>query len=158
MKKQALKALTMLVSITALAFVTAVASSSQLPPQKIRADIPFEFVVGDQTLAAGKYIVEQSTTGSDDGMSISSLDGNHRAFRLTSAVSASAPKKQASLTFRRYGETYFLAQVWTSGSAAGREMVKSKAERATERELAKNSSEGNPAQNAGHEIVTIIAE
>jgi hypothetical protein len=57
------------------------------------------------------------------------------------------------LTFRRYGNTYFLAQVWVSGSAEGREMIKSKAER----DLAKGEVEAGLARDGKPEIVTITA-
>jgi hypothetical protein len=157
-KKQALRAVTMLVSIIVLSFVTAVASNAQSRGKKIKADIPFDFVVGDKTLAAGEYLVGQITTNSDAGILIRSSDGHQKAISLTNAVSASAPKRKNALTFRRYGNTYFLAQVWLSGSVSGREVLKSKTERSTERELARNSSAGNLAQNAKAEVVTIIAE
>ena len=158
MKKQALRAVTMLVSIIALAFATAVASSAQSRAKKIKADIPFDFVVGHKTLAAGEYQVGQITTNSDAGILIRSSEGSHKAIRLTNAVSTSDPKQKSVLTFRRYGDTYFLAQVWLSGSTEGRELVKSKMERSAERELARNSSTGNLAQNVKAEVVTIIAE
>jgi hypothetical protein len=156
MKKQTLKAVTMLVSIIALAFATAVVSNAQSRTQQLNADIPFDFVVGNKTLAAGQYSVRPIS--SDGGTLVRSRDGRHSAIRLTNGVIADAPKKQASLTFRRYGNTYFLAQVWMVGSTEGREMIKSKAERAVERELARNSSSNSLAQNAKPEIVTIIAE
>ena len=59
------------------------------------------------------------------------------------------------LTFRRYGSTYFLAQVWTPGSAEGQEILKSKGERAAESEMAKNPSNNNLAKAA---TVTVYAE
>jgi hypothetical protein len=156
-KKQALRAVTMLVSIIALAFATAVASNAQARARKIKADIPFDFVVGDKTLAAGEYLLGQITSGSDVGILVRGSDSSQKAIRLTKAISARAPQKKNVLTFRRYGNTYYLAQVWLSGSVSGREVLKSKAERSTERELARNSSTGNLAQNARAEVVTIIA-
>jgi hypothetical protein len=153
MKKQALKAVTMLVSIIALAFMTAVASSAQ--SHKLKADIPFDFVVGDKTLAAGEYTVGQITRD-QSGIVIDSRDGKQSVIRLSNNLQANAPKQRTMLTFHRYGNSYFLAQVWTAGSAQGRELVRSKAERAAERELAKNASQGEVAQ--GMEVVTIFAE
>ncbi|MDT4896607.1 MAG: hypothetical protein QOH25_1684 [Acidobacteriota bacterium] len=158
MKKQALRAVTMLVSIIALAFATAVVSSAQARVKKIKADIPFDFVVGDKTLAAGQYLVGQITTNSDAGILIRNSEGGQNAIRLTNTVAASATKRKNVLTFRHYGNTYFLAQVWLAGSAEGREVLKSKAERSVERELARNSSRSNLAQNSKAEVVTIIAE
>jgi hypothetical protein len=158
MRKQALRAVTMLVSIVALAFITAVASNAQSGTKKLKANIPFDFVVGSRTLAAGEYVVGQMTSNSADAISVRSSDGDHNAIRITSAVSASAPKRRTQLTFLRYGDTYYLSQVWIAGSSEGRELLKSKQERVAERELAKNSSTGNVAASARPETVTIIAE
>lgn len=157
MKKETLRAVTMLVSIIALAFVTAVVSSAQSRGKMIRADVPFDFIVGDKTLAAGQYSVGQITTNSDGGILVKSRTGKHGALRLTNAVLIKAPRQKTSLTFLRYGNTYFLSQVWISGSAEGREVIKSKAERAANRELARNSSTDNLAQNSRPEVVTIMA-
>jgi hypothetical protein len=158
MKKQALRAVTMLVSIIVLAFATAVASNAQSRSPKLKADIPFAFTVGDRVLSAGTYTVGQITSASDDGLLIRSRDGHQKAIRLTNLVLAGKAKKRAMLTFHRYGDTYYLAQVWVAGSREGREMVKSKAERSAEREqLARVSSQNNVAQAAGPEVVTIMA-
>lgn len=154
MRKQALKAVTMLVSIIALAFMTAVATNAQSGSLQLRANVPFDFVVGDKTLPAGNYAVRQITQSSDGGILISSRDSRHQTIRLSNNVQGRETKK-AKLTFRRYGSTYFLAQVWASGSVEGREMMKSKAERAAERELAKNATGSDLAKA---EVVTIFAE
>ena len=154
MRKQALRAVTMLVSIIALAFATAVASNAQSGGNNVRADIPFDFVVGSKTLSAGKYSIAQITSDGA-GMRVMSRDGDHKVIRLSNAVRANQPKQKSMLTFRRYGSTYFLAQIWVAGSAEGRELLKSKAERSAE-QLARNSSENNLA-SATPEIVTIIA-
>ena len=156
MKKQALKAVTMLVSIVALALMTAVATNAQSRSQKLRANIPFEFVVGDKTLASGEYMVGAVTSSSDEGILVRSANGEQKAIRLTNTVQSNAPKKRAMLTFHRYGDRYFLSQIWAPGLSQGREMVKSKAERAAERELAKNNQSNNELAQA--ETVTIYAE
>lgn len=151
MRKQALRAVTMLISIIALAFVTAVASNAQTGGKRIKADIPFDFVVGNKTLAAGKYSVGRIASN-PDGLLVRSRDGRHSAIRLANVLQANAPKKTTTLTFLRYGDTYYLAQVWISGSAEGREILKSKSERSVTRELARSSSDGKA------EVVTIIAD
>jgi hypothetical protein len=175
MKKQALKAVTMLVSIIALAFMTALVSNGQSPRKSLRADIPFDFIVGDKALDAGKYVVGAITGSSNEGMLVSSCDGRQNAIRLTSSVQATDSKNiavhpepkihaerrnslenRARLIFHRYGSTYYLAQVWMPGSSEGREMLKSKAERAARLELAKNPSRDESAQNV--EAVTIFAD
>lgn len=157
MRKQALRAVTMLVSIIALAFATAVATNAQSSAKGLKANIPFDFVVGDKTLAAGDYSVRQITANAD-GILVRSNDGSHNAIRLSKTLNAGAPKRKTTLIFLRYGNTLYLSQVWMAGSREGREMVKSKSERAAERELARNASANNLAQNAGPEVVTIVAD
>jgi hypothetical protein len=148
MKKQALRAITMLVSIIVLAYVTAIASNAQSLRLTLKADIPFDFVVGEKTLAAGEYTIGELTSTSDAGISIRSREGDVKAIRLTSVVQASAKQRNTTLTFHRYGETYYLAEVWLAGSTEGREVLRSKSERVADREL---------AQDSKRETVTIIA-
>ena len=148
MKKQLLKGVTMLVSIVVLAFATALVSNAQSRWRQVRADIPFDFVVGERTLTAGSYSVGTISRNSTDAVLIRSSDGRQKAIRLTNSISDSANTKRARLVFHRYGNTYFLTQVWAAGASEGREMLKSKMERA-EVELAKNAS--------GPEVVTIVA-
>ena len=172
MRKQFLKAVTMLVSIIALAFMTALISSAQSSREPIRANIPFDFQVGDKTLRAGKYVVATTTSTSNEGIQVQSRDGRQGAMRLTNGVQAAEagsihpePKMRARnaknsgmLIFHRYGNAYFLAQVWRQGAAEGRQLLKSKAERAVERELARNGSQSDLARNRQPETVTIYAE
>ena len=173
MRKQFLKAVTMLVSIIALAFMTALISNAQSSREPIRANIPFDFQVGDKTLTAGRYVVQTITSSSDEGLRVQSRDGRQSAMRLTNSVQspeaarlihpepkmrARNAKNSSMLIFHRYGGTYFLAQVWRQAANEGRELVKSKTERAVERELARNASQSDLAQNTQLEIVTIYAE
>ncbi|HKC63202.1 MAG TPA: hypothetical protein VKB86_06165, partial [Pyrinomonadaceae bacterium] len=150
MKKQALKAVTMLVSIIALAFMTAVATNAQSGRTSLRANVPFDFIVGDKTLAAGEYSVAQISQDAT-GIKVSGRNNHQNAMRLSIPVQASAAKDRAMLIFHRYGDQYFLAQVWTPGSSEGREMLKSKAERSAERELSRLASNKG---GATAEIVT----
>lgn len=149
MKKQLVKGVTMLMAIIALAFVTALVSNAQTRPRQVRANVPFDFVVGEKTLAAGSYTVGTISRNSADAVLIRSSDGSQKAIRLTNSISDNANIKHARLVFHRYGNTYYLAQVWTAGMNEGREMLKSKMERA-QTELAQNSS--------GPEVITIAAE
>ena len=156
MKKQLLKGATMLASIVVLALATAIVGGAQTRSRQIKADIPFDFVVGERTLTAGNYAVGTISTSSAEVIAVRSKDGRQRAIRLTNAVKDNATTRRARLVFHRYGDTYFLAQVWASGSSEGREMLKSKAERAAG-ELAKNASGGEVARGNGPEVVTIMA-
>ena len=157
MKSQLLKGVTMLVAIIALAFVTALVSSAQSRSRQLTADIPFDFVVGERTLAAGNYAVGTASTASSEAVVIRSSDGRQKAMRLTKSVSDNAAARRARLVFHRYGNTYFLTQVWAAGASEGREMLKTRQER-SESELAKNAAGTESARSGGPEVVTIVAE
>ena len=143
MKKQLVKGFTMLMLIVALAFVTAVATANG-QSQRVKADIPFAFAVGDKTLASGECVVS-SATASGAALLIRGEDTKSSAIRLTSAIQDARNRGQAKLVFHRYGERYFLAEVWT-GESSGRQLLKSKQERAIEHELASIPSKSGSAQ------------
>lgn len=91
------------------------------------ANIPFNFRVGDAAMPAGTYSIRDA-----QGMlSIREVYGNHGAFSLTSN-SASRPKATTAptLTFKRYGEDYYLTSVWPAASKEGRSLAQSKRQRA----------------------------
>ena len=88
------------------------------------AIIPFPFVVAGHTLPAGRYIVSpmnqnivrvHESTG--PGMLVS-----------TNAAKRHGPDDSSKLVFHRYESTYFLSQVWITGSDRGREVRRSDAE------------------------------
>jgi hypothetical protein len=65
-------------------------------------------------------------------------------------------KTPARLVFHRYGERYFLAEVWNGADRAGRQLLKSQEERAIEREFASISSNDATAKNT-YERVEVAA-
>lgn len=146
MKKEALKAVAVVGLVLALAFVSAVATADTSRPNSLRAKISFGFMVGDKTLPAGVYAIRQIT---DEGNAIlvQNIQNNAGVVRLTSLKKAAASESRAKLVFHRYGQRYFLAEVW-DGSPNGRALSKSSAEKAVEQELAKN--------NEQVEIVTVF--
>jgi hypothetical protein len=106
--------------------------AAPLPAQTIRlkASIPFEFVAGTQTLPAGDYAID--TTEAQGVVRV-----RNQSTHETSAVlsnSANEPRlhsnPDARLVFHRYGDRYFLSQIWDGYEAVGREIPTSKAERA----------------------------
>jgi|KBSSwiStaDraftv2_1062776.scaffolds.fasta_scaffold06763_5 hypothetical protein len=147
MKKHALKALTTLSFLTALA-VTTVFAQSPLP---IRADVPFEFSVGNQTIAAGKCTVKRLS-----GTSTIVVEGDHRnVAAITMNTVASRDASKTKLVFHKYGNSYFLAQIWTEGSPDGIALVRSSAER----KLIKSLKEQHLAmQEATPELVTVLVD
>ena len=131
MAKQMIKGLAMSVLMVTLSLITVSATKAQTTRQV--ANIPFDFVVGSEELQAGEYRVEPA---SSTGMAMK-ISGDHQAvFRLSSTITANRRAETGKLVFHRYGNRYFLAEIWTPGDSVGRELLKSKDEKAVERELA----------------------
>ena len=152
MKNEMLKGIAMVSLIVALAVATAAANTNAPAGKRVVADVPFEFNVGYKTMAAGEYRI-QIVNSANDALLIQSADGKSSALRLSEATNRMKDKTHARLVFHRYGERYFLAEVW-SGTDTGRQLLKSEEEKAIQREL------GNIASDKGHatfEIVEVVA-
>ena len=160
MKKQALRAVTMLVSIVALAFMTALVSNAQSRGQQLRANIPFDFVVGDKVLPAGQYTVGTITSSSNEAIVVQSRNGRQNVMRLTKSVHGLTVHERGALTFYRgdVDKIYYLKDIWKSGAAEGRQLLPSKAQRTAERAQSRIASNKNSTGSAQPEIVTIYAE
>jgi hypothetical protein len=148
MRKQILKAATMFVGIIALAFASALATSAQ-NPRNLVVNIPFDFTVKGKTLPAGEYVISRASTADKTGLIMERRDGKASAIVLTKSIESQEIQSESQLVFSRYGEHYFLSQVWTAGDMEGRELYKTNQERSLEVELAKT--------NAKPETVALIA-
>ncbi len=152
MTKQILKGFTMLALIVGLSFVSAVVSAKGQSTQAV-AKVPFEFIVGEKTLPSGQYTVRAA---SDTNKATLMIIGKSSAVRLTNQIEAKTNKTQARLVFHRYGERYFLSEVWMGGDSTGRHLLQSRQERSIGRELASLGSKSSPAQNT-YQVVEIVA-
>lgn len=158
MKRELLKGFTMIALIVALALATAVVSANAQSSAKIVvASVPFEFSVGYKAMPAGEYSLRTLATAGD-GLLIQSTDGKISALRLTDATERIRDKSHARLVFHRYGERYFLAEVWTGADNTGHQLRKSQEEGAIEKELEIASAKENAhAPNAMYETVEVLA-
>jgi hypothetical protein len=157
MKKELLKGFTMVMLLVVLALASAVANaqSSNQSSKKIVADVPFEFSVGYKTMPAGMYSV-QIVLSAGNGLLIQNADATVSVVRLTEAIDRMKDKTHARLIFHRYGERYFLAEVWNGTDTSGRRVFKSLEESAIERELASTASTSDESQ-ATYQIVEVLA-
>lgn len=131
MKKQVVT----LTMVGLMAMVVMVGSAqAQSLGNRMRINIPFEFNVGDKTLPAGEYSVGRAQPSSGDTvLLISNVNHSESVFPLTNAAQSLDPKDVDTLVFHRYGDQYFLFQVWPAGGTYGRVMVKSRSEREAQR-------------------------
>jgi len=119
MRKQALKNFTMLSLVLML---TAVSVCAQSDRSKV-TNIPFNFIVGQKTLPAGEYTVEPNKRDSHNVWLVQRRDGRKSALFTTMPVRASETQEKTKLIFHKYGDQYFLSQIWTPGSNSGRELL-----------------------------------
>jgi len=133
MKKQIYAAVTLLMVIGIWA-VTAEAQS--VNGVSIRANIPFEFSVGDKLLPAGEYRIQQVNPSSDVVMlQIANANGEARVMVRVQSMRA-CDTNRTELVFNRYGSSYFLSTLAIEGSVDAWQAPKSHAERGVGRELA----------------------
>ena len=122
----------------------------------LRANIPFAFSVGNTQLPAGKYSVSRVLPNSGDSLiAINSLAGKASAIRTTIPVTTGKPRDKATLVFHRYGDQYFLFQVWGAGLSTGLTFPLSRSERALQEK--QNESVGLAAKQES-EVVTVVAD
>jgi len=153
MAKQMTRGLTMLLLLVTVTFVTAVASANGQSRNPARANIPFDFAVGDKVLPAGEYQVSALTDG-QSVILVRSRDGKESAIRLTYTENKTVVAEKGTLVFRRYANHYFLAEIWSAGEQTGRRLLKSKHERAIEKEMAMITPNDNSSKFERVEVVT----
>lgn len=117
-----------------LVLTSASASAQSYTDEKVALNIPFDFQVGEKSFPAGKYVVSDTPTtlqlrSKDARQSITVLP--RRTLRPEGKLSS------AKLVFHRYGDRYFLSEVWMFAAQLGHELRQSRAER---EEVAKNSA------------------
>src|SRR5579862_3584759 len=95
----------------------------------IEATIPFQFRAGDTKLPTGKYSIHPLDNPDLTVMEISGEDGSISAlFEVSDAQASSAPAK-TELIFNKYGDRYFLAQVFDESSRIGSAVSESRYEK-----------------------------
>ena len=86
-------------------------------------NIPFDFIVGNKSMTAGKYIIQRNKRDSDTVWTITSKDtGATRKVFLTIPMSSNETQQDTKLVFHRYENYYFLTAFWTAGGNTGRRL------------------------------------
>ena len=119
-------------SVALLAAASVCAQASQ----KLTVQIPFGFHVGDSMLPSGEYIV--STDVAPGVVGLRSADAKSSVMILSIATQGSATSDTGKLVFNKYGDEYFLSQIWEAGNNRGSELRKSR----REAEVAANTRRG----------------
>jgi hypothetical protein len=107
--------------------VLLMAVSTQAQQYGAKANIPFDFVVGDHVYPAGEYILMEASN-INTVLRISNTEDSSSGFIPTNTCSLSHPSQETKLVFHRMGDTLYLSQLWIAGSDTGREFPKGRAE------------------------------
>jgi hypothetical protein len=124
LKKQILSILATLTLIIPMAIIGVAGLSG-----RVIVDIPFDFTVGNKELKAGKYAVSRLSTTSNSGALIIRAEDNSGAANFNVNGVTDKEEQQPRVVFNRYGNKYFLAQIFDGVSNEGFGLMKSKAER-----------------------------
>jgi hypothetical protein len=100
----------------------------------LEADVPFQFHVGNTTLPPGRYMVHELEGSDLTMMQISSADGKLSAlFDVESAQARTAPE-ESELIFNKYGDRYFLSEMYDEGNVDGSRLSPSRDEKRASKE------------------------
>jgi hypothetical protein len=113
---------TLLMICLLLTASTLFTQSESQPSMKV--NVPFAFGVEDVSLPAGEYIFFMATPGRM--IRIVSADGKYSAVIDTLLNHAEKPATKSRLVFHKYGNEYFLAQVWIAGQNESRNPLSGK--------------------------------
>lgn len=98
------------VLVLAVAFLPALLHAQMaIKTPLFRVDVPFAFMAGGAHLPAGSYIVSHVDPSL---ILIETQDGKARAL-VHVAIENSKSSAPTKLVFNKYGDQYFMAQVWT---------------------------------------------
>ena len=110
------------IAALALAFVASAQAQTALNFKTFAE--PLSFKVGDKVLPAGEYKI----TADNQVIRVQKIDGKGNAVSLTQRLrGANHNLSDAKLTFRRYGDQFYLSTVWLPDSP-GRELKKPRRE------------------------------
>lgn len=130
-------------TLLATVFTSAQAQSDSL----VAAKVPFNFVIRDHALPAGEYLFSLIQVGASDAIKIQSADGHITAFVPTRSTKRNASQAETRLVFNRYGDQYFLSQVWGLGDSM-QQVAKPRAED----RLVATSAEKKNVSVAAHKV------
>ena len=88
----------------------------------------FPFYAGNAKMPAGTYTITQPQGDDSTVLLIQSNTGSYSAFLDNTPTQATNPHPQSDVTFKKYGTTDYLSQVWVAGQNYGMEVLPTKVE------------------------------
>jgi hypothetical protein len=119
--------------VLAAAITMTAAVAAQAQTVVLRAEVPFGFYMGKNAMPADSYKVTSTDHGA---IWVQAYKNRANGASLTHAVSGNSKSEAPRLVFHRYGDTYFLCQIWTGDASTGQSLPMSP----IEKELASNGT------------------
>lgn len=138
MKRQFL----MLIAIAAFASALTTDALGQTG-KAVRANIKFDFQIGDHTYPAGEYRLESTSGESYAILHISSVSEVSKQQFIVASHSSAGKSQTPKLVFQKYGENYFLTKIFLDTDQRGYSIRPSRRQRESEKHLASRITRNN---------------
>jgi hypothetical protein len=125
------------IAVVAGVLVAVSAAMAQRQPGDVWVNVPFSFLVGNHQMPPGRYLVIPA--GSGFLRVFDTKDFHDKLLVPVHSVESRVPQTP-KLVFHRYGDSYFLAEIWNANGNIGRQLPKSKGEQ----EIASGKVKGIP--------------
>ena len=120
----------------AMSLALLMSAAAQAQTTHLKITVPFEFTAGNVQLPAGEYAVTAIGPWGGPTFSVHNVNSNAGTFVVSASCLSQKPAADAKLVFHRYGQQYFLAEVWNRNSSSGNQIkINSR-----QTELARNQS------------------
>ena len=128
-------------SLISLLTLLLVAGSAIAQTVHVGANIPFNFAVGNKTLPAGPYDIGTINSNESKMLLVQFRNGSSNAIVASNAAANLKAADKTKLVFNKYGNRYFLSQIWVNGAKLGRQLPRSSREKEIAGELAQDRTQ-----------------
>jgi hypothetical protein len=119
-------------SLLSIGIALVAVAAVQAQDKTVTANVPFSFYMGSSAMAQGSYSVDEFSHGTV--VCMRSKDTTKSV--TTHGIIGKKQAESARLVFHRYGQSYFLAEIWSGDTSVGQALAVSQ----REKELARNGA------------------
>ncbi len=109
----------------------------------MRANVKFDFQIGDRIYPAGDYRIESISWQNDNLLQIRRLGDATKSQIFLANYSTAGKRQTPKLVFEKYGRSYFLTQIFLDSEQWGYSIQPSRRQRESEKQLAARISRNN---------------
>ncbi len=116
-----------LIAVILAAAPSSLVSQAQNLDESVVVNVPFAFGDGSQNFAAGQYSIRM-----DDQKILAIRGQSNSGFVMAWFERDSHPAETTKVVFRKYGDQYFLSEIWIAGESSHTYRLPSKQEKREE--------------------------